>query len=257
MRCTRALVRPPGRNFAQALTTARLGAPDIDLAKHQHEDYCRVLENCGVAVTVLAPDENFPDSTFVEDTAIITARGAMLARPGAPSRRGEVAAIRPALEKLLPVAAEIAPPGALDGGDVCAADGHYFIGLSARTNEAGARQLAAWLVQMGLSATLVDIRARPGLLHLKSGLAHLGGKVLAVVDALKDEKALRDYELVRVPADEDYAANCLLINGTLLVARGFPKFENLLRQRGRPVIALDLSEFRKMDGGLSCLSLRW
>jgi len=97
MRFIRAIVRPPGANFAQGLTSADLGPPDMAKARAQHQDYCRALEKCGVAVTVLPADKNFPDSTFVEDTAIVTSRGTLLTRPSEPSRLGEVAAMRPAL----------------------------------------------------------------------------------------------------------------------------------------------------------------
>jgi len=257
MRCTRAIARPPGANFAQGLTSADLGLPDLAKALAQHRDYCRALEKCGVAVTVLPPEENFPDSTFVEDTAIVTTRGALLTRPGAESRLGEVAAMRPALEKFFPALAEIQAPGTLDGGDVCDAGGHFFIGVSARTSEDGAWQLARWLEKLGFGSTVVDIRRKPGLLHLKSGLAWLGGHRLALVEELAGEAAFRDYEMVRVAAAESYAANCLLVNETLLIANGFSQFEAKVRKTGRKVIALDATEFRKMDGGLSCLSLRW
>lgn len=252
-----AIVRPPGKNFAGGLTSAQLGAPEADLAKQQHADYVRALAECGVAVTVLAEADDFPDATFVEDVAIVTPKRALLTRPGAASRRGEVDLMRPALQKHFPTLAEIQAPGTVDGGDVCEAGGHWFIGLSARTNEDGAGQLAQWLKSLGFRATLVDIHAHSGLLHLKSGLAWLGGNKLAVVEALAKEPAWRDYECIRVAESEDYAANCLLINETLLMARGFPQFAAEMRGQGMRVRELDMSEFRKMDGGLSCLSLRW
>jgi dimethylargininase len=257
MRVTHAIVRPPGANFAAGLTTAGLGAPNLAAALAQHEAYVAALAQAGVEVTRLPPDDNFPDSTFVEDPAIVTARGAIRTRPGAPSRRGEVAAVRAALERFFPELAEIAPPGTLDGGDVCAADGRFLIGLSARTNADGARQLAAWLARQGWAAELIDLRGRPALLHLKSGLAHVGGRTLVVVEALADEPALCDYEKILVPAGEEYAANCLRVNDALFVARGFPELESRLRALNIPLVPLDVSEFRKMDGGLSCLSLRW
>ncbi len=252
-----AIVRPPGANFAQGLTSAGLGPPDLAKALAQHQAYCQALEKCGLAVTILSTDESLPDSTFVEDTAIITARGALLTRPGAVSRLGEVAAIRPALERHFPDLANIQPPGTLDGGDVCEANDQFFIGISHRTNEDGAWQLARWLEQLSYVPTVVDIRRRPGLLHLKSGVAWLGGNRIAVVEELAGEAAFRDYEILLVAADESYAANCLGINDTLLIAQGFPRFAAAARQIGGKVVALDVSEFRKMDGGLSCLSLRW
>jgi dimethylargininase len=236
-----------------------LGAPDVALARAQHAGYVRALEECGLAVTRLAPDERHPDSTFVEDTAIVTARGALLTRPGVESRRDEVAAIGRALAKFFPAAEmeTVRAPGTLDAGDVCDADGHFFIGVSERTNEEGARQLADWLARREFTSAIVDIRALPGLLHLKSGLAHLGGRRLAAVDALAEHPALRGWELLRVPAGEDYAANCVRVNDAVLAPAGFPQMAASLRALGLRVVELDVSEFRKMDGGLSCLSLRW
>ncbi len=257
MRFTHALVRPPGDSFAAGLTTAGLGPPDVALARSQHQRYLHALEACGVAVLRLAPDEKHPDATFVEDTAIITARGALLTRPGAAARRGEVTAIGRALATMFPVMEAIRAPGTLDGGDVCDADGHFFIGLSDRTNEDGARQLAAWLAQRDYGSAIIDIRTMPGLLHLKSGLAHLRHRRLLTVNALAGHPALQGWEILRVPPDEGEAANCLAVNQRVLIPAGFPKTGHALRRLGLEIIELDVSEFRKMDGGLSCLSLRW
>jgi dimethylargininase len=259
MRFTRALVRPPGDSFAAGLTTARLGPPDVALARAQHAACTRALEECGLAVTRLSVDDAHPDSPFVEDTALVTARGALLTRPGAESRRGEVAAVARALVEFFPAAEteSVRAPGTLDAGDVCEADGHFFIGVSERTNEEGARQLVDWLTRRGFTSATVDIRALPGLLHLKSGLAHLGGRLLLAVEALTGHPALRGWDVLRAPPDEDYAANCVLVNDVVLAPAGFPKTAALLRAAGRRVVELEVSEFRKMDGGLSCLALRW
>ena len=171
---TRAIVRPPGRNFAGGLTTSGLGPPDLDRAVSQHRAYVETLRLCGLEVVQLPADETHPDSTFVEDAAVCAASGAIITRPGAESRRGEIASIRAALRLYFPLPASIHAPGTLDGGDVCAAGDTVFIGLSERTNEAGARQLSAWLEGLGFEVRLVDIRGSAGLLHLKSGLAFLG-----------------------------------------------------------------------------------
>ncbi len=256
---TRALVRPPGDTFAAGMTTAGLGAPDVGRARVQHQAYVRALEACGLVVMSLLADEAYPDSTFVEDTALLTTRGALLTRPGAESRRGEVAAVARALAEFFPTAETetIRAPGTLDAGDVCEADGHFFIGVSERTNEEGARQLATWLARRGFTSATVDIGALPGLLHLKSGLAHLGGRRLLVVETLVGHPAVAGWDVLRAPSGEDYAANCVLVNDAVLAPAGFPKITALLRATGLRVVELDVSEFRKMDGGLSCLSLRW
>ena len=169
-----AIVRPPGENYPQGLTTAELGAPNLPLALSQHEAYCQALEGCGVELIRLPADLEHPDSTFVEDTAVLTGRSAVLARPGASSRLGEVDGVRETIKHFYSSIYEIAAPGTLDGGDVCEAGSHVFIGLSHRTNEEGARQLAQWLSADGFTSSLVDIRGTSSILHLKSGIAYLG-----------------------------------------------------------------------------------
>ena len=253
----RAIVRPPAPNFADGLTTVDLGVPDVAKALAQFESYCQALEGCGLELVRLLADPRHPDSTFVEDTVILTEHGAILTRPGAPSRQGEVAAIEEAVAWFFPEPARIAAPGTVDGGDVCEAENHFFIGLSARTNEEGARQLDVHLERMGYTTATVDIRDVAGILHLKSGIAAPDGRRLVVIDALAGHPAFRGYELVRVDPAENYAANCSRVNDAVLIAAGFPKFEASLRALGLATVALDMSEFEKMDGGLSCLSLRF
>ena len=251
-----AIVRPPASTFANGITSATLGPPDLALALEQHEAYCEVLERLGLSLVRLPPDSDFPDSTFVEDAAIVTGRGAILTRPGAPSRAGEVAAMGAALERWFPELDRIASPGTVDGGDVCEAGEHFFIGLSHRTNDEGAAQLAAWLKARGFGSSVIDIRDVPGILHLKTGLSWLGGRRLIAWREIADHKGFRGWEVVEVPKGEEYAANCILVNGSFLVASGFPRTAVLLRGQGA-VIELEMSEYRKMDGGLSCLSVRW
>ena len=253
---TRAIVRPPGANFSAGLTTVDLGIPNHNLALTQHAAYCKALVSCGLTVTTLPVDDDYPDSTFVEDTAIITERGAIITRPGADVRRGEIASISAELSRYFDKAARIDAPGTVDGGDVCEAGGHFFIGISDRTNEAGATQLSKLLGDLDYSSEFVDIRSVNGILHLKSGLAYLEGNKLVVIDAL-DRELFRNYEMIKVHPSEEYAANCVAINGSVLVAAGFPCLERQLMERGYHTISLEMSEFQKMDGGLSCLSLRF
>ena len=252
-----AIVRPPGDSFAEGLTTAGLGPPDLVLARAQHRAYCEALLECGVALTWLPADPRYPDSTFVEDAVVLTPRGAVLARPGAASRQGEVIEIRSALEPFYQILREIESPGTLDGGDVCEVGDHVFIGISQRTNEAGASQLAAFLSKEGYTTGTVDIRGVRGILHLKSGIAALDDWRLAVVPELLSHPAFRGHRIVAVTAEESYAANCVNVNDRILVSSGFPEFEETLRRLDFDLMPLDVSEFRKMDGGLSCLSLRF
>jgi len=252
-----AIVRPPAPTFHRGLTTAALGAPDLALAVRQHAAYCRALEDSGLRVIRLAPDPAHPDSPFVEDTVVLSGECAILTRPGAPARRGEIAAIEPEIATHYAKVARIEAPGTLDGGDVCDCDDHVLIGISARTNPAGAEQLARVFTDHGRAASLVDIRHSRRLLHLKSGVSYLGDGRVAVVAALGDHPELRRYEQVRVGEDEEYAANAVRVNDVVLVAAGYPRFARALGDLGYGVVPLDVSEFRKMDGGLSCLSLRF
>jgi len=253
----RAIVRTPGPNLVDGLTSVDLGPPDFALALEQHELYRAALESCGVRVEVLAADPLHPDATFVEDTAVLTHARAMLTRPGAESRRGEVAAIASAVRAHFTSIARIEEPGTLDGGDICEAGERWFLGISERTNQAGATQLARWLAEQDIASTAVDIRGVPGILHLKSAVCWLGGKRLAATEPLASHSAFAGYEVLRVPGDEAYAANLVRVNDRVLIARGYPSVERGVRALGLATIALDMSEFRKVDGGLSCLSLRF
>ena len=257
MRFTRAIVRPPAATFAAGITSSSLGPPDLALALEQHDAYCGTLERLGLSLIRLAPDPGFPDSTFVEDAAIVTTAGAMLTRPGAASRAGEVVGLGAAIGEWFPAPAEITAPGTLDGGDACEAGPHFFIGLSRRTNAEGAAQLAEWLTRHGFSTSVIDIRAMPGVLHLKTGLSWLGGRRLLAAGEFVGHDALKGWEIVPVPTGEDYAANCIRVNDALLVAQGFPATAALLGELGYHLAPLEMSEYRKMDGSLSCLSVRW
>jgi dimethylargininase len=254
---TRAIVKEPCENFASGETTADLGTPDLERALEQHQAYCEALESCGLKLIHLPPDEKDPDSTFVEDTALLTARGAVLTRPGATSRRDEVESIAPVVRDYFSSVYSIEEPGTLDAGDVCEADDHYFIGISRRTNEHGARQLASILDSFGYTTSLIDIRGVGNILHLKSGMAYLSDRRLVVTEALRNVQEFSNYDLICLNSTEEYAANCLSLNGKTLIASGFRSVQRELELLGYPTICLDMSEFQKMDGGLSCLSLRF
>ncbi len=252
-----AIVRPPGATFAQGLSTAGLGPPDLTLASAQHAAYCDALRACGLALTVLGADARFPDAPFVEDTAVLAERVTIVTRPGAASRLGEVDTIRDCLRGLRGGLAEIRAPGTVDGGDVCQAGAHFFIGLSARTNPDGAAQFGEIVRAAGYTASTIDVRGNAKLLHLKSGIAYLGdGRVLAVPDLPRTAELAR-FEIVAVDARESYAANCVRINDRVLVAAGYPRTTDTLVALGYSPLLLEVSEFRKLDGGLSCLSLRF
>ena len=255
---SRAIVRPPTINFADGLTSVNLGMPDYHAALEQHENYCQVLVDCGLQVISLQPDERYPDATFVEDTAILTEKFGLITNPGAASRKGEETEIAKVLEGFYDAMHSIQTPGTLDGGDICNADGHFFIGISHRTNKDGAEQLAGFLKRYGYSSTMIDIRDTPGILHLKSGIAYLGDDTLLVTKPFAQHEALQPYRRLVVPVEhEAYAANCIRVNDAVLFAEGFPATQQLLESAGYALKVLPVSEFEKMDGGLSCLSLRF
>jgi len=246
---TRAIVRRPGRNFANGITTSNLGQPDFNRALEQHAAYCEALIKCGVELTVLDADERYPDGCFVEDTAVVNSRVKVISRPGAATRRGEEEEI----ERVLAgsgTTESISAPGTLEGGDVLRAENHYFIGISARTNTEGARQLSAILAKYGFTSSLIRVEAG---LHLKSDIAYLGnGNFIST--PVFSHVANPANTLILDP-EEYYSANCLRVNDYLLIAKGFPKSKKKILDLGYNIIELDMSEFRKMDGGLTCLSL--
>jgi len=218
----------------------------------QHAAYVEALESLGLEIHTLDALEEFPDAHFVEDTAVVTAELAVITRPGAAERRGEEASIEAALAGYRPIR-RIEAPGAVDGGDVLEIDGHFFIGLSQRTNEAGADQLGRALE--GVGATWSTVPVGDGL-HFKSSVNELGGRRLIMCEAFEQMDAFAEYDRVVVPRDEEYAANSLWVNGTILIAAGFPRTRERIEDLGLPIIELEMSEARKMDGGLTCLSLR-
>ncbi len=255
VRTRNAIVRRPSSNLGDGLTTAALGAPNFERACEQHAAYCEAMRAAGATVTVLSADAAHPDAHFVEDAAVLIGGRAILARPGAPARLGE--AIREPLAKFFADFLEIVEPGTLDGGDVCEAGNRVFVGVSHRTSRAGAEQLAKLLAFAGKTPVLVDIRSVPGILHLKSGLAYLGDHRFVVVDALLPFVAIPHDRIVRVAPGEEYGANCVRVNDVVLIADGHSRLQRDLSSLGFAVRPLDVSEFRKMDGGLSCLSLRF
>jgi dimethylargininase len=258
MRFSRAIVRLPGENFSRGLTQSRPpSGPDFHQALKQHAAYCRALAARGVEVIALSADDAYPDGTFVEDTFVIAERVAIATRPGAKSRMGEVESVAEAVRRFRPCLQRIEAPGTLDGGDVCQIDDHFLIGLSARTNEAGAAQLAAILARHQYTAAMLDIRSHPSLLHLKSGIAYLGERRFLIAPGFPPTDVLTQCDVIEVATSEIYAANAVLVNDEVFIASGFPKLAGALGELRLRVRSLGMSEFAKMDGGLSCLSLRF
>jgi len=245
----RAIVRRPGRNFADGITKSGLGKPDFGKALEQHAAYCEALVRCGVELNVLEADERYPDGCFVEDTAVVNSRVKVISRPGAATRRGEEEAIARVLAEY-GLTEAITAPGTLEGGDVLRAEDHYFIGISERTNEEGAGQLSAILARHGFTSSVVPVEAG---LHLKSDIAYLGDGNFISTPVFS--QVAHPANTIILDPEEYYSANCLRVNDYLLVAKGFPKARRQILDLGYSIIELDMSEFRKMDGGLTCLSL--
>ncbi len=251
---TYALVKRPCKNMVQGLTNAGLGMPDFKKAVKQHDNYIKALNRCGLEVIILDEDERYPDSVFIEDVALLTPECAIITRPGATSRRAEVDGMEDVLNSFYEHIEIIKSPGTVEAGDIMMVRSHFFIGLSQRTNEAGARQMISILEKYGMSGSLVTLEK---VLHLKTGVAYLEDNNMLVAGEFVTKKEFSDFDKIVVDEDESYAANSVWINGKVLVPGGFPKVSNKIELAGYEVINVDVSEFRKLDGGLSCLSLRF
>jgi len=249
-----AIVRLPCPEMINGLTSVSLGKPDYNSALDQHARYVEVLQTCGLEVKVLEAERQYPDSVFVEDVALCTPECAIVTNPGAPSRNGEQLKMKPYLETYYNQVETIEWPGTLDAGDVMMVGNHYYIGNSERTNREGADQLIRILEKQGMTGSIVPLKK---MLHLKSGLSYLEENTLLICGEFIDHPAFEGFHKIEVDPDESYAANSLWINSIVLVPAGFPKTLKKIEQAGYSSITLDVSEFQKLDGGLSCLSLRF
>ncbi len=253
MTFTHAITRRPGKALAAGITTSKLGAPDYIKALDQFDAYVNALENCGISVIELDPLEGHPDAHFVEDAAVVTPDIAIITNPGAVSRRGEVHSIASALQPFRKTV-WVHPPATIDGGDVLMVGRHFFIGLSDRTNEQGAKQLGDAVAEYGYTWTPVPVAAG---LHFKSSVNAVGADTLLTTPTFADHPALAGANRIVISPQESYAGNTLLVNDHLIMPAGYPGTRQKLQALGHTIIELDTSEFRKMDGGLTCLSLRF
>ncbi|MGB5895441.1 MAG: arginine deiminase family protein [Ignavibacteriaceae bacterium] len=251
---SKAIVRTPCKNLINGLTTANLGSPNYDLALIQHQEYIEALRKCGLEVFVLDADEDYPDSTFVEDTALLTPLCAIITNSGASSRKGETVDIRKVVSNHYSAIAEIKEPGTLEAGDIMMVGDHYYIGLSQRTNEAGALQLIDVLESYGMTGSVIKLEK---VLHLKTGVSYLEKNNFVVAGEFITHPEFQKFNQLKIDDDGSYAANCIWVNDYVLVAKGFPKSKKIIEETGYNIIEVDVSEFQKLDGGLSCLSLRF
>ena len=224
---------------------------DVGLAKEQHQKYCEALEGLGLELIRLEADDRFPDCCFVEDAAIVIGNLAIISYMGAESRRGEEDAVRKVLSKHKEVY-DIEPPGTIEGGDVLKIVSELFIGLSTRTNLQASEQV-------GKRVSHLEYRAIPvkteDLVHLKSDCTYIGENYLLMFPGRFDEAVFNEYNRIIVPEEEAYAANCLSVNGKVLVSAGYPRTRELIEDAGFETISIEMSELRKGEGALTCLSI--
>ena len=251
---TYAIARKPHKNFARGLTTTISSEPaDYGLMLRQHDAYLEALSAAGLEVILLDPQPDYPDAHFVEDTAVVTPDVAVITNPGADNRKGEEESIVPVLAEFRRIE-RIQAPGTIDGGDVLQVGNHFFIGISQRTNPEGAAQLGRIL--QGHDYTWTTIGVGSGL-HFKSGVNYVGNNTLIVGSEFTANEQLKKFDQIVLDEAESYAANTLLVNEHLLIPAGYPKSRKQLETLGLKMIELAVSEVQKMDGGLTCMSLRF
>lgn len=224
---------------------------NVDLAKQQHQAYCKTLEQLGLKIIRIPADNTLPDCCFTEDTAIVFGDTAIITSPGTASRVAETVEMEKTLTPLKKIF-YISPPGTIDGGDVLKIDKKVYIGISARTNEHAIKQVAAIINPKGFEVIGVKIR---NILHLKSAVTYVGNGCVLLAEGYVDESAFSEYDKIIVPKEEGYCANCLVVNGKVLLPKGFPKTKSLVEAKGFSVIELEMTEIEKAEGALTCLSV--
>lgn len=252
-----AIVKRPSKSMVQGITSApELGKPNYELALKQHDAYIEALKECGVLITVIKADEAFPDSCFVEDVAVLSNKCAIITNPGATSRNGETKGIIDTIKKFYTEdkIEYITNSGTLEGGDVMMVGDHFYVGLSARTNKEGAKQFIEALNKHGLTGSMVSLEK---VLHLKTGLAYLENNNLLVTGEFVEKEEFKEFNKIIISEDESYSANCIWVNDKVIIPYGYEKARKAIEKAGYEVVIVDTSEYRKLDGGLSCLSLRF
>ena len=255
---TRAITKKPCRALVDGITTAMFGdgIPDYDEAVRQHDRYVQTLESLGLEVLDLDADERYPDSCFVEDPAVVMEKCAIITNPAKDSRNGEKFEIIDAIRKFYreDQIFYIESPGTMEGGDVMRVGDHFYVGQSDRTNEEGLRQFKEIVAQFGYTASGVPVTEG---LHLKDFVIYLEKGNMLVSPHMNEEPAFAEYNRFVVEPEELYAINSMNINGTVLVPEGFPETLRTIKELGYPTIVINNSEFAKIDGSLTCLSLRF
>ncbi len=250
-----ALVRRPTRNFSGGITTANLGTPDFGKVVDQHDQYCQALTQCGLIVIQLEPDDQYPDACFVEDTAVVIGDLVLITNPGHQSRKGESEAVERWFRATGKPLVVMDQSGLLDGGDVLKIGSHFHVGLSSRTNEQGAKQLGTIAESRGFTWSQLRVH---NLLHLKTGVTCIDDcSIICVPELALSAEFSGIQNKIVVDDTERSAANCLVVNDVILVPAECVAAQQRLSETGKRLLPIDISEFQKMDGGLTCLSIRF
>ena len=245
-------VRPPPNSYAECVSTAPTRDEiDVELAKEQHRRYASTLKRSGIDVVELPPLEDFPDSVFMQDPALLGSQRSITGRFGEDTRRGEEKILLDALRDHRSKIGQIQfvkEPGTLEGGDVLVTDRGLFVGESKRTNLNGIEQLAAYLDDLDVRPVKTD------LLHLLCGCSYLSDGKMIIAPDLVSPSSFPGFEFVSLSIEEAYAADALYLgDGKVLIASGFPDVNKKLEEAGYEAVEVEMSEFRKGDGGVTCL----
>ena len=249
------IVREPARSVVNGLRADDRGDPTYEGVAAEHRAYVEAMRKAGVDVTVLPPLEEFPDSIFVEDPALVFPEGAIVLRPGTETRLGEAQFTAPVLREMFETVLDLPDAGFADGGDILTTPTSVMIGLSARTNQAGAEALQECLTQLGRKSEIV---ATPeGVLHFKTDCSLLDDETVLVTSRLAASGVFDGFKTIIVPQGEEPAANALRVNDVVMVGSDYPRTIETLEAAGYKVVPLKTTEIGKVDAGLSCMSLRW
>lgn len=251
---TDAILRRPDSSVVKGLRVGSGADPAFEDVLAEHTGYAQALAEAGLSLTLLDPLDDFPDAIFVEDPALVFPEGAIVLNPGTPSRAGEGAFLRPVLAAMFERLLEL-PHGQADGGDVLVLPGRVLIGLSARTDRAGAEALAGLLDQLGYRAEVAA--TPPEVLHLKTASSLLDEETVLATRALAQTGIFTGLRVIEVPAGEDGGANVLRVNDRVLAGAGYPRILDALDAHGLKVVPLANSAIAAIDAGFTCMSLRW
>ncbi len=252
---THAITRRPPTSICNGLRAVDQGNPDFDRITADHRDYVAALRNAGMTVVELAPLEEFPDCCFVEDAALCLPQGAIVLRPGAVTRLGEARAMAPHLADVFTQVEAISGPGFVEGGDILVTEREILVGRSARTDAAGIAELAQIAGAWGHRVR--EVITPPGVLHFKTDCSLLDHQTILATPRLNASGCFADYTVIETAAGEEACANAIRVNEVVIMPAGFPKTAEILIARGYRVVTVNNTECAKVDGGMSCLSLRF